>query len=593
MPETVVTPFSSVTGHDLERLGCREIRALRDVGICRWVLARETATARLLEIEGYDKSLTNVSLLRTYRNRCLAASGGTGRSMRLPERVEESDRGVYFFRPYLPGEPLHQMLLRPGRLNPAAVNRLTGALGIVLRDVLGPRSESLPDLLPALYLTDNEGVVVDALAAGPWTTFSDVRLLLDGYCDDNAGSGAAARQFAMRLFVRLTLGTVCIDSTTVAAAVAAGSVTQSEARVLRRIAERPGDLFWPDTYLRSRAASRRRLFLRLAALAAVIALLFGGRWWHDRNTGGEWRGDTAAGLPEVRRQFVNVHAAPSPVVRQATDPGQAGQLSAAIAAEARHIDRCIRDGRYVRAAELLQQLQNTSLRDADRLLLREHQQALATAMAAEYNARVETAAMLTDAGQFDEALAVTSLILEHYPKGPYRRDGQALAGDIKAARVRQWEQAHREATEQRRRRDADREQVRKVMKAPAAAFNTVLDNAKMIVETDTARELLLCLERFDHAERRLRHAAVDSFRETPNQPALLARVKEALPIVVTGDPRKLTPNGLEQREINGARALPGMNSPRPSAINCIASSPAARRRNGYTTGSICSVSDKT
>ena len=163
--------------------------------------------------------------------------------------------------------------------------------------------------------------------------------------------------------------------------------------------------------------------------------------------------------------------------------------------------------------------------------------------------------MLTDAGQFDEALAVTSLILKHYPKGPYRRDGQALAGDIKAARVRQWEQAHREATEQRRRRDADREQVRKVMKAPAAAFNTVLDNAKMIVETDTARELLLCLERFDHAERRLRHAAVDSFRETPNQPALLARVKEALPIVVTGDPRKLTPNGLEQREINGARLI--------------------------------------
>jgi hypothetical protein len=544
MSETTARPFSKTTLHDLERFGCREIRALRDVGVCRWIMARETASGRLLEIEGYDKSLTNSRLLLDYKNRCVAAQRDPTGFTRLPERIEESGRGMYFIRTYMPGEPLYQLLLRPGRLNSAAVARLTASLCTTLQEAAARHDGDFRELLPVLFVTEGEGVLLDAPGVGPWITFSEAAPLLAAYCDKELSPSRSARQFAMRLFARLTIGDLQVTAETVAAAAAAGHLTRAERYITERIVSRPGDLFWPDTKLAGYSRFKIGWVGRVGVVVLAIAILYGARQLYNRNVESEWVGESSVGLPAVS-DAADIDSAPVPGRGVAGPVAVRENPSAAISAEALHVERLTRTGLFAAAQERLTGfLRPPDLEKADRQLLEEHNSLLEAAMLREFELRMIEIDELETRLVFEAAIAVTEQIISHYPKGHYHRSARERADTVRDVRAQYLETMLGRRHEEQKRARAERDVLRVIWKARPIEVRPLLRAAREKVTSETGRELLYCLETFHENELKIVPAIMGIYNSLPEEHAeIMQRFKERLPARIAGELQLVTSKG--------------------------------------------------
>lgn len=261
---------------NLERVCAQELRQ-RDIRIIRslyrttraaWFLGR-TEDGKMVEIEACDRLLCDRKQLTAY---AFAAASSTHRNGRVPQ-VIEADRSTYLLRPYKPGEPIWQCLLRPGRCTPSRTDCLTPGLLRLLATV----PEGAP--VPLLFFADSGEVWMDAPTWGPWAAQGEIAHLLSQW--SSSDQQARTRQ----LYCRLVTGDWSEPAAGLTALVEAGNLSPQEQSLLERLA--------------SGIEPPRRIRSSIIAAGGILSLLLLlGIWRNQRLTAAQgWTGGAPGPAP--------------------------------------------------------------------------------------------------------------------------------------------------------------------------------------------------------------------------------------------------------------------------------------------------------
>jgi hypothetical protein len=468
-------PFLDAAEEQLPRYGYRVIRVVRTVGICHWLLARRVADDQLVELEAYDRALTNPLNLTAYNNHTPTQLSNGNATTRFPVDQINSDRIFAFVRPWVRGEPLYALLLRPGRVPTARVATVVGGAGVTLRRAL--QDTDLPPMAAVanLFVSEDGEVLLDAAAEGPWLTASDARPLLQPFFQtDEDADDVAMQRFVDQLYVRLTTGSLKPSSAQLDALRDAKMLTPAEDALVERLVGQTRPSGWLHEQL---LPKRRRIPWGMVALV-VLALSIGGAAasQHRLLAAREWQGEAIKPAAVAQAKTSGSQA---PVA--GVDENQAVFVPYRLA-EAR---REAKAGDFANAYSILDALErNEQIEGEDRLAVRQARTEINAATAAAFTAMMDRGRSLYEAGEEETALRLLETAIKTFPDNPQMRQATDLANAI------------RHVTKERMRRELDADLARRRVAAlRREQVQTVLDLHLPLAERRFRGHLRLAQER--------------------------------------------------------------------------------------------------
>lgn len=547
--------FNDILRSELERLGLRIIRTIRDPGICQWNLVRDTASGQLLEIESYDRGLTNATLLLRYKNRCLSDRNMSAPSYRVPAACEETERAVSFIRPYVPGEPLHQVLLRPSRLHSESLERQTLSLCRALRSAASDAPDRVREVVTNLYVTEAREILVDAFAAGPWITVSAAERALTQFVPADLQGTDLARYFAIRIYARLCTGEVDTRDWSAQTLAAERRVTTCEAAILERISSRPHELFWLDAHLRKSTGRRIWPLQKAAILIVIAALAAGARLIQNHRMVAAWKGETSIG-----RTLPDLTAAPdskpeSPGVQDA--PKAPSNAPRSIVSDAViSIDRQSKYGDFRGAMETVGALLTyADLTDTERVILTSKKTDVESRMELEFQQLISRAIDEMDKNEFVSAKQTCLFIMDMFPEGEFVVRTKAQEREIDDRKRQFFTDLGDHLQHEGEQTDADRSRLQSLVKlrrrtygyGPGFAMQREFQRYSSGTATDAAHRLIATLERLHDNEQRLIDALIRA-HHGQHRNRFFANLKGSLPGRITGKLDSVDRNGISHRD---------------------------------------------
>lgn len=512
------TSFAGIAAHALDFHGYRVVRTLRQVGICHWILVRRLDDGRMMEAECYDKALTNALLLLSYRNHLQQGAGQRGRGFRFPQAVGETERVLFWVRPFVAGEPLYRVLLRSGSVGCRKTRRVVIGVGKILRPLAARPSVELTDWVANLFIADTGEVLLDAPVVGPWITLSEAKGLIAPLLQPGLTPQEQVQVFMARLFVRLATGgrkPEVLEPGT--------DWGPRERAVLARIVAHPDDGFWVDAALighhRMQAITRPRVWGGIGAVLVLVGAFF----WHFFPQQTSWQGKVGA-LPDVVRTTADSVRTNSMNAAELTESsGAVPELPAVREPVQSACNTALREARcgdFAGAWELLENrtgVKKISATEEDKI--QQTRTAVRALMDQEFQRVQARAVKKMKQHSWGEALDELNFILSAFPPGDEVRRAEKMEGDIYRARLaerRQHESSKRrlqQIVQWEKRRLLHIDAMRRHYGGKRTARELKLFQKQ--AETPAMRSLLQRLIRIHQAESNLLLALPKIFKQAP------------------------------------------------------------------------------